>query len=269
MELLETSIKALEIAKLVTAQIPVPGLSTAVECALSIAKKAKDIKDTRDDCRALAERVATLVVAVYQQLKHGSSDTEVKEHVETFLQNLQAIENLMDRRLRPRKRDRLLFALKRGKIADEVKTLTTKLEDCFRSFMIQTALAINQDMNTLRSGNVRMLQYIDDSARVGEVVLGDTRVIRTGLSDLAQRVRGSATFDGNHSRTEVYHIGSDEVVFHHRHGGRIKWARDPIAPEKADNLQISVLSQVQARTLWCNIGYLSSWAPLESTGTSS
>lgn len=41
MELLETSVKALEIVKLVTAEIPIPGLSTAVECALSIAKKAK------------------------------------------------------------------------------------------------------------------------------------------------------------------------------------------------------------------------------------
>lgn len=52
--------------------------------------------------------------------------------------NLQAIENLMDRRLRPRKRDRVLFALKRGQIADEIKTLTAKLEDSFRVFMVQT-----------------------------------------------------------------------------------------------------------------------------------
>lgn len=42
-----------------------------------------------------------------------------------------------------------------------------------------------------------MLQHIDDSARVGEVVLTDTREIRTGLSDLAHRVGGSAAFDGN------------------------------------------------------------------------
>ncbi|KAL1945645.1 hypothetical protein VTO73DRAFT_1647 [Trametes versicolor] len=181
MELLETSVKALEIVKLVTAEIPIPGLSTAVECALSIAKKAKEIKDTREDCRALAERAAALVIALYQQLKNGSSDMGAQVYITAFLQ----------------KRDRVLFALKRGQIADEIKTLTAKLEDSFRVFMIQAALAINQDMNTLTNGNLRMLQHIDDSARVGEVVLTDTREIRTGLSDLAHRVGGSAAFDGN------------------------------------------------------------------------
>ncbi|OJT14933.1 hypothetical protein TRAPUB_8503 [Trametes pubescens] len=86
MNLLESSVTALEIAKLAAAGIPIPGFSTAVECALSIAKKAKEIEDTRDDCRALSERAATLVLAVYQQLKDRSSDTGVKDHVTTFLQ---------------------------------------------------------------------------------------------------------------------------------------------------------------------------------------
>lgn len=52
-------------------------------------------------------------------------------------------------------------------------------------------------MSTLTNGNLRILQHIDDSVRVGEIVIGDTREIRTCLSDLARRVRGSATFDGN------------------------------------------------------------------------
>ncbi|OJT14930.1 hypothetical protein TRAPUB_8500 [Trametes pubescens] len=198
MKLLDASIKALEIAKLATAEIPIPGLSSALECALSIAKKAKEIEDTRDGCRALAERAATIILATYQQLQNGSSsDTGVKEHVAALLQHLQDIENMMDRRLRRGKRKRLLLMVKHRKIADEVKTLTTKLEDSFRTFMIQAALSIDQSMDTLTSGNLRMLQHIDDSARVGEVVLGDTRAIRTGLSNLAHRVEGNASFDGN------------------------------------------------------------------------
>ncbi|EIW51842.1 uncharacterized protein TRAVEDRAFT_54266 [Trametes versicolor FP-101664 SS1] len=201
MKLLDASIKALEIAKLATAEIPIPGLSSALECALSIAKKAKfiqEIEDTQDDCRALAERAATIILATYQQLQTGSgSDTGVKEHVTALLQHLQDIENLIDRCLRRGKRKRLLLMVKHRKIADEVKTLTMKLEDSFRTFMIQAALSIDQSMDTLTSGNLRMLQHIDDSARVGEVVLGDTRAIRTGLSNLAYRVEGNASFDGN------------------------------------------------------------------------
>lgn len=41
------------------------------------------------------------------------------------------------------------------------------------------------------------MQHIDDSARVGDAVLGETRVIRTDISDLAHRVGGNVTFDGD------------------------------------------------------------------------
>ncbi|EIW51878.1 uncharacterized protein TRAVEDRAFT_54298 [Trametes versicolor FP-101664 SS1] len=197
MELLETSIKALEIANLAADKIPIPGLSTAVSCALSIAKKAKDIKDTRDDCRALAKRAADFVLAVYQQLKNGSSDTGLKEYVTMFLRNLQDIESLMDRRLRPRMRDRIRFVLSRDEIADQVEVLTTRLNDSFGIFMMRAALTIDDSMNTLTSGNLRLMQHIDDSARVGDAVLGETRVIRTDISDLAHRVGGNVTFDGD------------------------------------------------------------------------
>ncbi|OJT14936.1 hypothetical protein TRAPUB_8506 [Trametes pubescens] len=196
MQILERSINALELAKLVTAGLPVPGLSLVLDSALSIAKKAKEVEDTRDDCRALAERAATLVLAVYQQLKNGSGETAAKEHVTTFLQNLQDIENLMARRLRARQRGRFMFVIKHGKIAKEVKALTAKLDESYRHFLIQTALVVDQSLNTLTSGNIRMMRHIDDSARVGEVVLGETRVIRTGISDLADRVGGNLIFDG-------------------------------------------------------------------------
>lgn len=42
----------------------------------------------------------------------------------------------MDRRLRPRTRDRIRFVFSRDKIADEVKVLTMKLEESFRTFMV-------------------------------------------------------------------------------------------------------------------------------------
>ncbi|KAL1939167.1 hypothetical protein VTO73DRAFT_10208 [Trametes versicolor] len=209
MELLETSIKALEIANLAADKIPIPGLSTAVGCALSIAKKAKDIKDTRDDCRALAKRVADFVLAVYQQLKNGSSDTGLKEYVTMFLLT----------------RDRIRFVFSRDKIADEVKVLTMRLEDSFRMFMMRAALTIDDSMNTLTSGNLRLMQHIDDSARVVEIVVRDTGEIRTGLSDLTQRVRGSAAFDGNfrlfaHENLAYLEPIGDSAKLHHDMTGR-------------------------------------------------
>lgn len=46
----------------------------------------QDIEDTRDDCRALAQRAASHALAVCQQLKDGSSETAEKEHVTAFQQ---------------------------------------------------------------------------------------------------------------------------------------------------------------------------------------
>ncbi|EIW51844.1 uncharacterized protein TRAVEDRAFT_54268 [Trametes versicolor FP-101664 SS1] len=197
MQILEGSIAALELAVLAATGLPFPGLSVVLDSALRIAKKAKEIEETRDDCRALAERAASRMMAIYQQLKNVNGETAAKEHVTMFLGNLLDIESLMARRLRIGKRERILLALKCGKIAKEVKTLTAKLEESYRNFMIQSALSIDQSMNTLMSGNIRIMQHIDDSARVGDAVLGETRVIRTDISDLAHRVGGNVTFDGD------------------------------------------------------------------------
>lgn len=97
-------------------------------------------------------------MAIYQQLKNGNGETAAKEHVTMFLgyvfahstsvrrldltrsdtSNLLDIESLMARRLRIGKRERILLALKCGKIAKEVKTLTAKLEESYRNFMVWT-----------------------------------------------------------------------------------------------------------------------------------
>lgn len=50
--------------------------------------------------------------------------------------NLQDIESLMDRRLRPRMRERIRFVFSRDEIADQVKVLTTRLNDSFSIFMV-------------------------------------------------------------------------------------------------------------------------------------
>lgn len=81
-------------------------------------------------------------------------------------------------------------------------------------------------MGTLTSGNLRMQQHIDDSARVGDAVLGETRVIRTEISDLEHRVRGSVTFDGD-VKIQV-HISTRRYANNQRRQFRI-FARENIA----------------------------------------
>lgn len=58
-------------------------------------------------------------------------------------------------------------------------------------------------MHTLTSGNIRVMKHIDDSEYVADAILGETRGIRTDISDLAHRVGGSVMFDGD-VRCQVY-----------------------------------------------------------------
>lgn len=62
---------------------------------------------------------------------------------------------------------------------------------------MQTGIDIEQKMDVLLSTNVRLLQHVEDSARVGDALLWEARDIRIGVCDLAQRLHGSATYEGN------------------------------------------------------------------------
>lgn len=61
---------------------------------------------------------------------------------------------------------------------------------------MQTGVETEQRLTALASSNTRQLQHVEDSARVGDIPIGETRNIRSGVLDLAQRINGGATFDG-------------------------------------------------------------------------
>ncbi|EIW55784.1 uncharacterized protein TRAVEDRAFT_73572 [Trametes versicolor FP-101664 SS1] len=187
----------LRIAKEVSTELPVPGLSTALEIAVNIAEQAKEVKDTRDGCRSLAERATYFAWGVYDQLKHCDVDTQsisTKEHVQLLLCMLCEIEGLMKRRRRMRA---LTFLRRHADVAQDVQKLNIQLEDAIKLFTMQTGIDIEQKMDVLLSTNVRLLQHVEDSARVGDALLWEARDIRIGVCDLAQRLHGSATYEGN------------------------------------------------------------------------
>ncbi|EIW59390.1 uncharacterized protein TRAVEDRAFT_46699 [Trametes versicolor FP-101664 SS1] len=193
---IESLLIPLRAAKDASAVIPVPGLSLALELACSIAQKAKDIGDSHDACRSLAERAASFSLGIYNQLKEGVTDSHpvaTKEHVDLLLRTLRNIEGVMERRHKMRA---LRFLLGYTKIAKEVGDLATRLDDANNRFMMQTGIDIMNSMDTLMSTNGRVLQHVEDSAHVGAVLISETRSIRVTVLDLAQRLSNSATFDG-------------------------------------------------------------------------
>lgn len=108
----------------------------------------------------------------------------------------------------------LKFLRRYTDIAEEVGQLAKQLDDANKLFMvglamtcaaivlttscaqIQTGVDIMLRMDTLLSTNGRLLQHVEDSARVGDVLISETRCIRIGVLDIAQRLSNNATFDG-------------------------------------------------------------------------
>ncbi|KAI0357110.1 hypothetical protein OH77DRAFT_1510645 [Trametes cingulata] len=192
---LDRAAQALRVAKLIAADIPVPGLSTALELALSIIEIAKDARDARDECALLAERAANISLGIYDQLKACPWDGEsapiaTREHVSALLCTLQDIENAMRRR---QKKRLLSLVWKRDDVADEVKKLTIRLEDSMQLFTVQAALDVSQGVNALTG---RFARHAEDSVRLGDALLRSTRDIDAKCSSILQRVTLTETSDG-------------------------------------------------------------------------
>ncbi|KAL1949707.1 hypothetical protein VTO73DRAFT_8588 [Trametes versicolor] len=64
MQVIEPVITGLQTAKLAALDIPALGLSIVIEHTHCCKAQIKDIKDTRDDCRALAELAVGFVSAM-------------------------------------------------------------------------------------------------------------------------------------------------------------------------------------------------------------
>lgn len=245
----------LRVAKYVSAEIPVPGLSAALEVACSIAQKAKVCLP--DSCYGTSMRTGLTVSHLgYQRvprclqiacrtgsvlLAGGLQPTEglryrltvdwdtrtcrptplVRLCYSRVLPGLKChspptstlcdIESVMKRRHEKRA---LGVSLRHTDIAEEVRRLATQLDDAIRMFMVnvvfvcavitlimscfqmRTNIGIMHGMDTLMSANGRLLQHVQDSARVGDVLISETRSIRIGVLDLAQRLSNNATYDG-------------------------------------------------------------------------
>ncbi|KAI0363694.1 hypothetical protein BV20DRAFT_920247, partial [Pilatotrama ljubarskyi] len=197
---LERIAQALHVAKVIAAEIPVRGLSTALQTAFNIVELAKvctcGARDARDECSQLAERAANISLGIYDQLKACSWDGEpapiaTREHVTTLLCTLQDSENMMRRR---QKKRLLYLALRQDMVTDEVKKLTLRLEDAMQLFMVQAALDVSQGMDALTG---RFLRHAEDSARLGDALMKSARDIDAKCTHILQRVTLTETSDGS------------------------------------------------------------------------
>ncbi|KAI0672643.1 hypothetical protein C8Q78DRAFT_1076993 [Trametes maxima] len=203
---LEAALALLRLGKAVSPVLPIPLLSIVFDTALSIGERAKKIRNMRDSCRSLSERATRFTAEVYEHLRNcgDSGSTATSRQIEVLLGILQDIDGLMRRRRKTRL-VRLVF--RADAIADEVKELNRQLDDAISSFMVQYALDTSHRIGLLINTGDRILQYIDDSARVHDRILERTQSIRANVATLLQRVTVTSTHDG-----ALRYFGREDVM---------------------------------------------------------
>ncbi|KAI0357053.1 hypothetical protein OH77DRAFT_122911 [Trametes cingulata] len=157
---LERITHALRVSRLVAAEVPVRGLSTALETALSILHLAKeltlvniesftseslmsgqDAKGAGYECSLLAQRAASMSAGIYDHLKHvaGYREHDVAATEETHP----------------------TLALKRDMVMDEVKELLVRLEDAMCLFTVPAAMEfIKEDAQDIDAKCSRILPRV-------------------------------------------------------------------------------------------------------------
>ncbi|KAI8982949.1 hypothetical protein BD414DRAFT_537953 [Trametes punicea] len=241
---MEHTITALRAAKLVADTIPVPYLGEAVAVALSIAELAKvcpvqgwtytrlcwfvreerltshyvltwqAVKDTRNDCRELAERVAKDTLGIYEQLRScgtaldgGSASAPVEEllrfgsslHSSTFIQEAElschvfsVLQRIRDRMERRKKKGIWSWVLKRSLISSEVAELTKELDHAIGRFNVKELIHIDHQISVIVGRQLNQDQHIEDSARVGEELIAMTRSISNAVATVQGELQSAA-----------------------------------------------------------------------------
>ncbi|TFK91060.1 hypothetical protein K466DRAFT_563161 [Polyporus arcularius HHB13444] len=190
---MDRTLRALRISEKIADGIPVPGLKSAINVALSIAEMADEAKNARERCGQLAERAAMFTLAVYDHLRRSDAtigSVEMTEHVANFLCALEDIEAYMRRQGR-----KSLFSVMRssGRIDEDIARLNTTLEDAVRLFNMQNSLCANAQLSLISDAQSRLLTHADDVDRVGALLLSRTRIVEAGVTEL---VRRDVTVDG-------------------------------------------------------------------------
>ncbi|KAI0636378.1 hypothetical protein C8Q77DRAFT_1092419 [Trametes polyzona] len=147
----------------VAGAIPIPALSKAVGLALNIAKLVKEVKETKEECQALANRAAEKVADIYDELKDcGTAVDGTQESLENLLLVLRDIQGMMERR-RKKSFVKSLRHLESNKAT--IKELTTRLQDSIDTFQLRNTIRANHRMSELQEMTDRILLEAQESRR--------------------------------------------------------------------------------------------------------
>ncbi|KAI9065056.1 hypothetical protein FKP32DRAFT_1590950 [Trametes sanguinea] len=176
-------------AEQLASAIPVPYLGDAVSVALKLAELVQDVKDTKEECRALADRAVTYTLAIYDALKgcELALDGEKKgADVQQLLGVLTRIQQKMERR---EKKDKgwkgfVKMIPRLLGVKAELKELSTELDRALELFHLQRDVLEIERGNVLARVLLHLQQHSQDSAHAHDTIIKEVRLNRTIMQEL-------------------------------------------------------------------------------------
>ncbi|KAI0697301.1 hypothetical protein C8T65DRAFT_582800 [Cerioporus squamosus] len=193
---MDTLIRALRLAEAATESLSVPGLTNAVKVALKLAEMAKEIKDTKDGMRSLAEHAARTTQAIYDTVRSFEGPIDISrtdERLDGLLSTLQKIEDVMSR---PRKKNWLSVLRHMNDYKAELAELEKELDQALKAFHVQGSIITDYQLSNVRRTQVELLGRAEDAQRVDSELLRRVRDTETHVNKLIDQGANSATHDG-------------------------------------------------------------------------
>ncbi|KAJ8472475.1 hypothetical protein ONZ51_g8498 [Trametes cubensis] len=165
---MEHTLSVLRGAKDIAGTLPIPYVDTAVGVALNIIQLAKEVKDAKDECKALAERAAKYTRDIYEQLKtyekalDGQSDTMPLEELLSTLQQIEAkMARYAGKSEKSTKSGKVFRTIKiiwqRHRIIREISKLTKQLDDAVNLFNTQTLMELEKQAKNSERANAAII----------------------------------------------------------------------------------------------------------------
>ncbi|EIW61135.1 uncharacterized protein TRAVEDRAFT_43962 [Trametes versicolor FP-101664 SS1] len=184
-------LQGLRLAKTALGLVPVsvPGLGPAVELALNIVELVQKAKSAKGECAALALRAAGFSLGIYEQLKHAPDvdmTGSTAEPIAALLCTLWDVENLMKRQAK--KRTIMTVLWKQQELEDHIAKLNKQLDDAFKMFEVQSAIATREDLMRISTGQRFLVERAEDTTRVQDMLLNRTVHIDENMTKVLQHI---------------------------------------------------------------------------------
>ncbi|KAF5312653.1 hypothetical protein D9619_003592 [Psilocybe cf. subviscida] len=187
-----TIVSILRCLSTASASIPIPGIAPAIAIVSAIMEIVESIRTAKNDCRALAEKAAQLVITLHQEAASLDNNSPVygriQGNIDSFkriLEEIQAFILKLSRRRKIKRKIKLVW--KRDSVLQRVVELSNSLDTCYKTFQITSFVHLQTALSQFTDEQVLSAQRIHQ--RLAGVQKATLKAQEQGVVQLTSEIR--------------------------------------------------------------------------------